>query len=365
MQKIHLIHILGDATRTGAPQHVLQLSSGLDKDTFAVTVIGPDGPAVADFRKHKIEYRIVSLPSKFDFGGINRLQDEIKKVAVEAQGPIIVHCHGVRAGLFGRLANRLTRYRTVYTEHSWTADYRLPNPLNNWFQKVVLIYLDQYTMMTIGVSQAVVDFLLRARVTTIQKVVRIYNGITLPKERLPVKDSLLVGSIGSLTWQKNYDFLLQTASVVRNQIPQIKFQIIGDGPQREQLKRKITALELEETVELVGSVPHDELEEYYKAWSLYVQPSVNESFGLALAEAMAAGIPAIGARVGSIPELVGTQEATFTSGKVSDFSALLFIYLTNKGLRKKLRQEQGEHMKLFTVEKMVAEHEQLYKQLIT
>lgn len=364
MQKIYLIHILGDATLTGAPQHVLQLATGLDKRVFVNVVIGPDGPIVPSFRNNKIEYRIVEMPSKFNLGGINRLRDQIKSIATQADGPVIVHCHGVRAGLFGRLANRLMRYRTVYTEHSWTADYRLPNPINHWLQKAVLAYLDHYTLVTIGVSQSVVDFLINAHITKSEKVVRIYNGIEFPTHQLPLKDSLIIGSVGSLTWQKNYSFLLDVASVLRNQIPQIKFQIIGEGPQRSMLEKKIATLELEETVELVGSVPHDELPEYYKAWGLYVQPSTNESFGIALAEAMAAGVPAVGARVGSIPEVIGSVEATYESGSVSDFSRILFELLTNKPRRKKLREEQGMHIGQFTIERMVEAHEALYKQLI-
>lgn len=364
MQKIHLIHVIADANLSGVPQHVLQLTSGLDRQRFVRVVIGPDGPAVMEFKKNKVEYRIVTMPSKFDLAGIGRLRDEIKAIAIMADGPVILHCHGVRAGLFGRLANRLMRYRTVYTEHSWTSDYRLPNPVNNWLQKSTLAYLDSYTLMNIGVSQAVVDFLINEHITSPDKVTKIYNGITFPKDRQPVKDTLLIGSVGSLTWQKNYSFLLDVASVLRNQIPQIRFQIIGDGPQKMMLQKKIEKLELEETVEMVGSVAHDELSEYYKAWSLYIQPSTNESFGIALAEAIAAGLPAIGARVGSIPEIVGSKESTYLSGDVSDAARLVFEILTNKAYRKKLRQEQGELIKQFAVERMVTAHEKLYEQLI-
>jgi glycosyltransferase involved in cell wall biosynthesis len=81
-----------------------------------------------------------------------------------------------------------------------------------------------------------------------------------------------------------------------------KFIILGDGPDREQLKLFTEAQDLTNRVYFLGHILHDTLPYYLKVSDVFIRPSLSEGFGLAFLEAMAAGIPVIGTAVGGTPD---------------------------------------------------------------
>jgi glycosyltransferase involved in cell wall biosynthesis len=74
------------------------------------------------------------------------------------------------------------------------------------------------------------------------------------------------------------------------------------------LKRQIPA-HMADSVEFVSGVSHTALPEQYRQADIVVQPSLYETFGMPLVEAMASGLPVIGSDVGGIPEVVGSGES--------------------------------------------------------
>lgn len=81
-----------------------------------------------------------------------------------------------------------------------------------------------------------------------------------------------------------------------------KFIILGDGPDREQLKLFTEAQDLTNRVYFLGHILHDTLPYYLKVSDIFIRPSLSEGFGLAFLEAMAAGVPVIGTAVGGTPD---------------------------------------------------------------
>lgn len=357
---ITIIHILGDANLSGAPSHVLSLLVGLDSKQFRQTVICPPGPLTDRLAEFKVEYRIVLMPSKFSLTAIAKIGQAISDLSRDRT---IVHVHGVRAGLLGRLATRSLPYPVIYTEHSWTKDYHLPNKMNAMAQLAVLRYLDRLTAKTIGVSQAVVDFLVTQRVTRPEKVIRIYNGIDTPADRITPSDSPTIGSVGSLTWQKNYQFIIGLMPSILKELPEARLEIIGQGLEKKNLESRIQNLGIAGSVTLKGPMSHKLLAERYKHWALYIQPSVNEAFGLAVAEAIAHGLPALGANVGSLPEIIGTKNGLFDLNHKEKTVKQIVDLLKDGKKRQTLWQEEFATVRRFTKEAMVKAHEQLYKEL--
>lgn len=362
MNKTTVIHIIGDANLSGVPVHVLTLATELKG--LRQVVIGPDGEAVTRFKAAKVPYVVVPMRSKFDRAAISRLTEEISDIAVKEKD-VIVHCHGVRAGFLGRLAVRSLGLPVIYTEHSWTNDYHLPHRLNEWFQVAMLRWLDRYTIKTVAVSQATADFLIGQHITTTDKVVTIPHGLHMSKKRLPLSDGYVIGSVGSLTWQKNYEWLIKLMVDVRKQLPQTVLEIAGAGPQHAELQRLINELDLNKNVQLLGSVSDNKLKECYARWTLYVQPSVNESFGLAAAEAMAAGLLVVASSRGSLPELLGAPDTLFDLDQPTKAAELLVALLKNKKMRTAIYEQQGEHIKKFELNKMLAAYTELYKEFVS
>lgn len=359
---ITIVHIIGDANLSGVPHHVLQLATLLPTDTLRQVVIGPDGPIVAQFNEKKINYHIVPMVSKFDRSSIRSITDKVSDIARQ-DDKVIIHCHGVRAGLLGRLAVRSLGLPVIYTEHSWTNDYHLPNRMNEWFQVAMLRYLNQYTTRTVAVSKAVAQFLSDKRIADPATVTVIPHGIALLSQRLSLVDSLTIGSVGSLTWQKNYGWLLDVMAEVVKKEPAVKLEIVGAGPQQHQLQQQINRLGLNSSVRLVGAISSDKLSDYYRRWALYIQSSTNESFGLAVAEAMAAGLPALGTKVGSLPELLVSKEALLPKSPKKAAEAIL-AYLSSDKKRAELQAQQYAKISELTVDQMISAYVKLYRSLI-
>ena len=109
--------------------------------------------------------------------------------------------------------------------------------------------------------------------------------------------------VARLIPQKRLDVLIDAVSHLK-QYMDIKLIILGDGPEKGNLRRLISNLGLEGTVEMPGFIPREELPNYYGKCDLFVLPSVNEGFGLTLAEAMLNRRPVIGTDSGGIPDLI-------------------------------------------------------------
>ncbi len=361
---VTIIHILSDANLSGAPMHVALLSRGLIEKSFRCEVIGPEGPARGLFEEQGIPYHCIHFPSKFALRSLVGLQSLMRQIVQQRDsGEVIIHCHGPRAGLFGRLASRRLGVPIVYTEHSWTSEYRLPNLINQRLQLRLLRLLDRFTTKTVAVSDSVAQFLISKQIVPSSKLIRIYNGVELPKNTNITEPSLVIGSIGSLTWQKNYAFLIRAFKEVHRLNPEVRLEIIGEGPLRRDLEELVEQCDLGSSVTLHGAMPHDKVMIRLQSWGLYVQSSVNESFGLGVVEAIAHGVPSLVSHKGSLPEVVGTSDACFALGAPTTLSKKINHFLTDSTARAKLWQDEHAHVQQFSAQKMVANYALLYGEL--
>ncbi|MDT8331970.1 glycosyltransferase [Roseomonas gilardii] len=101
------------------------------------------------------------------------------------------------------------------------------------------------------------------------------------------------------------------------------------------LARKAAGLGAEEAA-LIRFVPEADLPALYAACSLSVLPSFYEGFGLPVLEAMACGAPAIGSRAGSLPEVIGLEEALFDPHDPADIARVMSRALAEPGFRARL-----------------------------
>jgi glycosyltransferase involved in cell wall biosynthesis len=81
-------------------------------------------------------------------------------------------------------------------------------------------------------------------------------------------------------------------------------EIVGTGDQEQAVRRMIENKRLARWITMTGYVPKDCLAERYHSSDIFVLPSISESFGQVLLEAMSCGLPIVASRVGGIPETV-------------------------------------------------------------
>ncbi|MDY6854432.1 MAG: glycosyltransferase family 4 protein [Thermodesulfobacteriota bacterium] len=119
-----------------------------------------------------------------------------------------------------------------------------------------------------------------------------------------VKDNYTCLYVGALRPTKGVEYLIHAIPHVLKQLPETRFLLVGDGPQKEEIERFIAEYEIDEAVHLEGYIPHDKLPLYYQRAHIFIMPSLNEPQGIVTLEAMACGLPVIASNVGGIPEMV-------------------------------------------------------------
>jgi glycosyltransferase involved in cell wall biosynthesis len=112
-------------------------------------------------------------------------------------------------------------------------------------------------------------------------------------------------NVGALFPVKDQALLLRALA----HLPGARLRIAGAGPLREPLQAQARALGLAGRVEFLGAVEHHHLPALYAAAGVFVQTSRHEAQGMALLEAAACGVPAVGTPVGVLPEVGGLPAA--------------------------------------------------------
>jgi len=109
-------------------------------------------------------------------------------------------------------------------------------------------------------------------------------------------------TVGALEPRKNQRFLLEVCAAARDAGSPFSLTVVGDGPDRGPLERAVADLGLRDLVTFAGFVA--DVAPVLAGHRLYVHAATQETFGLALVEAMAVGLPVVAPPTGGIPELV-------------------------------------------------------------
>jgi phosphatidylinositol alpha-1,6-mannosyltransferase len=152
------------------------------------------------------------------------------------------------------------------------------------------------------------------------KVIAVHNGVNLesfrrtavsPASRAKYKQpgQKVLLTVTRLHPYKGVDRMLQSLPEILRSVPDVKYLVVGVGPDRARLEAMTAELRLEGRVRFLGRLPFAEIVELYSLANLFVLLSREElpdveGFGLVFLEAAACGLPSVGGRSGGIPEAV-------------------------------------------------------------
>jgi glycosyltransferase involved in cell wall biosynthesis len=120
--------------------------------------------------------------------------------------------------------------------------------------------------------------------------------------------SVTIGQVGRMAPGKGFSDTLSAFCQLRSRLPSVKLVLVGDGPERPQLEAFARKHELDSSsVRFTGW--RSDIRALLSQMDVFVFPSRNEPFGMALLEACAAGVPAIAYREGGVPEIIVDQES--------------------------------------------------------
>jgi glycosyltransferase involved in cell wall biosynthesis len=243
----------------------------------------------------------------FHMQGIRDLSSFIREHPMD-----IVHTHLYRANIIGRLAAQAAGVQTIISSQRSIDDWKYP--WHVWLDR----WTARYAKTIIANSQYTRDLLTMREKIPAKKISVIYNGIEPVKEfsdresaefrkkhKLQDKD-ILVGCVTRFHQEKGVRFIPSIVQAVVKQKPQVKFILVGDGPEKNKIAAEVGRLKLTEQVRFTGFYP--EAARITSLCNVFFLASLEESFPQALLEALAGGVPAVCTDVGGVKELITPRE---------------------------------------------------------
>lgn len=171
----------------------------------------------------------------------------------------------------------------------------------------------------------------------------------------------LIGSAGNLRAVKGFEQLVFAMPGILHIWPGARVLVWGEGPERERLEQLAKDFGIANATRFVGRAEH--LEKLLPLLDLYVQPSLEESFGMAAAEAMCCDVPAIVSTAGGLTELSnhGRAARLFTGGQTAELARQVLDALDNKPqLHKEAAAGRGWILRNYTSNQMIARMKEFY-----
>jgi glycosyltransferase involved in cell wall biosynthesis len=111
-------------------------------------------------------------------------------------------------------------------------------------------------------------------------------------------------SLGRISSEKHVEMIVRIVAILHTKLPEIKAAIAGSGPELENIKKLVTALNLENTIRILGYIPDEQLEDFYNSGRVFVLTSETEGFPRTIVQAAACGVPVVASNVGDISDII-------------------------------------------------------------
>ncbi|HEY9583985.1 MAG TPA: glycosyltransferase family 4 protein [Candidatus Paceibacterota bacterium] len=321
-KKKKILYIITKSNFGGAQRHVFDLATNMPKDQYDV-VVAAGGKGLLHEKLKAAGIKTISigllgrdasiLKDSFSFLTIFRI--------IRSEKPAILHLHSPKAGGLGALSGRILRVpRIVFTAHGWTYKENRPS-----WQKI-LIYTASWLTVFLCHKAIVVskdDFKKAPTFMIKDKIEMIHNGIAqfecLPRVEAQKEifgnaqihpEILILGCIAELHKNKGLAYAIKAIADIRAQNADrnrpILFGIIGDGDEKENLKKLVRESEIENSVFFAGY--KESAQKLMSAFDLFIFPSLKEGLPYSLLEAGGIGLPLIATDVGGAADIITDME---------------------------------------------------------
>jgi glycosyltransferase involved in cell wall biosynthesis/SAM-dependent methyltransferase len=273
--------------------------------------------------------------------------------------PDVIFTHGHYANVLGQLLGAVAGVRKrIAVQHCIPTGYPAFPRFADWLFGTVGIYTTQ-----IAVSHSVVESMLAYPENYKKNIHMIYNGIELaPNDcsssqqlaELPVGRPRIL-HVGRLSREKNHEALLKSLQ----QIPGAYLVLVGDGELRGTLEQQVQTMGLVDRVCFLGEITPEEVRAVMNVCDLFMFPSVFEALGLALIEAMAAGMPIVASDIPACREVL-QDTGILVSPTPQELSQAAKRLLADSTYAKEMGRKAAERAKNFSVDAMVDGYESLF-----
>ena len=331
--------------RTGIGRYVQMLYSGLEEAGVDVVQAAPRLPQLPN-----VSYRI--------FGLLGRdLRAFLTNYPIWSAYPEADVYHLATQTLASLLLFRRPKGRVVVTVHDIfpymlrkDSHLRSPYGTDHLYHRLAMAGLKRADHL-IAVSHYTKRCLVELLGFPPEKITVVYHGIEHERFRpLPVSEAireryrlpagpLYLIYVGSEDPRKNLKTLVSALSQVRRELPDVELIKVGRSHfewERQRLMEQAAELGVRGALRMLEDVPEDDLPLLYNLADLYVTPSLYEGFGFPVLEAMACGTPAVCAKAGSVPEIVGAAGVQVAPCDVETLASTVVALLRDSERRSQL-----------------------------
>lgn len=284
-----VLHLLNTNSFSGAENVAITIIKNLGSE-FDSGYVSLNGPIREKLTEEKIK-----------FFSIQKMTSKELIVIIREFKPDIIHAHDFTTSIVAAM----TKTRVPIVSH-------LHNNVP-WLKKIHP-YSFAYLIATLrfkkilGVSQSIFDEyifndFIKKKFQVISNPVNV-KYITL-KANTSLKEKFDIVFLGRLAQQKNPLEFIELIYQIKNKVPNLKVAMIGDGVLKDQCENKISELQLQDTISMLGFIDNP-----YGILSMskaLCMTSVWEGYGLVAVEALSLGVPVVASPVGGLTEIVNNE----------------------------------------------------------
>lgn len=363
----------------GGEKGLLYIIEKLNKEKFFPVVLCPSyGPLVSELERKGI--RVVFSR----FGVAKKLWGFIPVISplsmvnffkiIKREKIDLIHSNCLTGTVFSALPAKLLKIPLVWSDHGWNSGVAIQGLLINFFVSKILT-----------VSDSIKRFIGRSGHISPEKIETVHLGIDLKefstlkkndaicKEFRIGNDSILIGMIARFQWVKGHYYFLKAARKIKEELPRTRFLVVGAkvfpyGHAKtipQEITRWIKEFGLEDNVICTGF--RDDIPDILSVLDVLVLPSLRESFGLILVEAMAAGVPVVATRTEGAEDIIqdNVSGLLVPIGEADAISKAVVYLLENKEKTEEIKRMAHRRVdELFNLDIQVERIEHIYSQLI-
>jgi glycosyltransferase involved in cell wall biosynthesis len=365
---IRALHVFLDLSIGGAQTIFLNTLRAVDPTRCRIVVACLETPGA--LMAEVAELAPVYYRTRFGSNDVGALLFLFRLMRAEQVDVVHTYLYS-RSSVYGRLAAILARVPVIIAaEMGRVGQY----PWKRWGAEWLLT---RFTAHFVALSQATRVDLIHTQQVPPSKVTVIYPGVDLTRFDVQETPSivrcglglpdhaLVIGVVARLDPVKGHADLIAALPRILQAVPTTRLVFIGDGPAATGLRRQVHEVGLAEQVHFFGG--RRDIPRLLRALDVFVLPSRQEGLGLAIIEAMAAGLPVVATRVGGIPEVVvdGETGLLVASGNSVELADAIVYLLSNPHIRRQMgvrgRQRVEAH---FTTQQTATNLETLYRRLL-
>lgn len=293
----------------------------------------------------------------------------------------VVHVH--HPFVSGSLALRYCRPRgipvafTNHTRYDLYAQAYLPLLPNGVTETMLQAFLppfcracDRVIAPSEGLRQVLIRLGVDASIQVLPNGIHLEPFLTPPAVRdrsefgFNSQDIVLI-YVGRLGPEKNLSFLLHSFAGLSQAYDHVKLLLVGDGPERDNLKNQVKEAGLLSRVYLTGLVPYIDLPGYLAIADAFVTASVTEVHPLSLIEAMAAGLPILGIWSPGVGDIIENNVTGYlVTEDIAAFTAKMARLVTDSEARYAMGKQARQVCKKYDINRTILSTLEVYQAMI-